>query len=156
MWLCGFHAFFNAKWTILSLIAKDTKTKIFNQLKWNLKSFFWSNYLSTRDDILNNWKRLLDQDKVYLMKEGPLERYMLKYLIFNDKEYLSIKENNQDIIFETHPIYFAFGFVQNDRNEVAKISQSIQRLHRTKKPFILTLFLGVVNHWTTLTPNYTI
>ena len=90
------------------------------------------------------------------MKEGPLERYMLKYLIFNDKEYLSIKENNQDIIFETHPIYFAFGFVQNDRNEVAKISQSIQRLHRTKKPFILTLFLGVVNHWTTLTPNYTI
>lgn len=84
------------------------------------------------------------------MKEGPLERYMLKYLIFNDKEYLSIKENNQDIIFETHPIYFAFGFVQNDRNEVVKISQSIQRLHRTKKPFILTLFLGVVNHWTTL------
>lgn len=84
------------------------------------------------------------------MKEGPLERYMLKYLIFNDKEFLSIKENNKDIIFETHPIYFAFGFVQNDRNEVVKISQSIQRFHRTRKPFMLTLFLGVVNHWTTL------
>ena len=84
------------------------------------------------------------------MKEGPMERYMLKYLIFNDKEYLNIKESNKDIIFETHPIYFAFGFVQNERTETVKISQSIQRFHRTQRPFILTLFLGVVNHWTTL------
>jgi hypothetical protein len=75
---------------------------------------------------------------------------MLKYLIYNDPEYLSIKQENPGVIIETYPIYFAFGFVQNDRNELIKASQGIQRFHASKKPFVLILFLGVVNHWTAL------
>lgn len=93
---------------------------------------------------------MLPCDVESLKKEGPLERYMLKYLIYNDPEYLKIKEENPNVIIEAYPIFFAFGFVQNDRNELIKISQGIQRLHKSKKPFMLILFLGVVNHWTTL------
>lgn len=92
---------------------------------------------------------MLENDKESLKKEGPLERYMMKYLIYNDPDFIAIKEASP-IPIEIHPIYFAFGFVQNDRNEVIRISQSIQRFRSSTTPRILVLFLGVVNHWTVL------
>ena len=75
---------------------------------------------------------------------------MMKYLIFNDAEFQNIRADNQDVLIEAFPVYFSFGFVQNERTEIIKISQAIQGFHVSKKESILVLFLGVVNHWTVL------
>lgn len=136
--------------TLHALLSPDVKTRLYSHLKCNLKSEFWKDYEFNKNFILKNCKRLLDEDKVSLAKEGALERYMLKFLIYNDPDYQQIKDTYSDVIIETYPLYFAFGFVQNDRNEVVQISQAIQRFHKSKRPFVLTLFLGVVNHWTAL------
>ena len=136
--------------TLISLLSKDPHERFYSQLKCNLKHEFWKDYHHNKNFILDNCKRLLPHDIESLHNQGPLERYMLKFLIYNDPEFNNIKETYKDVIFESYPLYFAFGFIQNDRNEVIKISQAIQRFHRSKKPFMLTLFLGIVTHWVTL------
>jgi hypothetical protein len=147
--LWGFHAFFNMKNTLSVLLSNDLKTKLYSQLKWTLKFEFWKDYHKTLAYMLENCKRMFESDKQSLMKEGPLERYMMKYLIYNDPDLIALREASS-VPIEIHSIDFAFGFVQNDRNQVIRISQSIQRFRNSTTPRILVLFLGVVNHWTVL------
>lgn len=146
--LCGYHTYFSMKNTIESLLTDNPKDKIYYHLRNNLRSEFWSEYERTKKFLLNNW-RMGEQDRESLIDDGSLERYMLRFLLANDPDLIRIL-GTYDVHIEWVPLFFGFGLFQGEVSEIKEAAQVLKDFHNTKKPFLLPIVLGVVNHWNIL------
>lgn len=84
-----------------------------------------------------------------LLEDGSLERYMLKFLLQHDLDLIRIL-GTYDVRIECVPLFYGFGLFQGEAKEIKEASQIFDEFHKTTKPFVLSIILGVVNHWNLL------
>mmetsp|Transcript_10821 Transcript_10821/g.12176 ORF Transcript_10821/g.12176 Transcript_10821/m.12176 type:complete len:343 (+) Transcript_10821:465-1493(+) len=134
--------------TIESLITDDHRDKVYYHLRNSIRSEFWRNYERTRSLLLRSC-RLSNADRAALKNDGPLERYMLRFLLANDPDLIRIL-GTYDVRIECVPLFFGFGLFQGEKDDIRDAAAVFDEFHRSERPFVLTVILGVVNHWSIL------
>lgn len=48
------------------------------------------------------------------------------------------------------PLFYGFGLFQGEVSEIKEASKIFKEFHNTERPFVLTIVMGIVNHWNIL------
>ena len=134
--------------TIESLITDDPLDKVYYHLRNNIRSEFWKDYERTRTLLLKKW-RLSKADRDSIKNDGSLERGMLNFLLANDIDLIRIL-GTYDVKIEWVPLFFGFGIFQGEKDDIKEAAEIFKKFHNSDQPFVLTIILGVVNHWNVL------
>ena len=87
-------------------------------------------------------------DKASLVKQGPLDRSHLTYLMQVDPQLRELVYNKSNVAVFVTTLEYSFGLLHRSAEQVVEIHDQVTNfLSVQTHPAVLVVFLGVVNHW---------
>lgn len=135
------------------MIAKTKFEQLVHVLDLESAKNFWRHHKHCLDLLFNctNPHYVTKSDKHSLLRQGPLDRSHLTYLMHNDPELRELIYNKSNAAVFVTTLEYSFGLLHRTPEQVVDIHEQVTNfLSVHTHPAILVVFLGVVNHWVAL------